>query len=595
MFNRFLQNFNAYLFMSNCVFKIKNALTLTCSTSMSTATITRHIMTLTIFTIYHCLYQIIVFAIYHKVYGPYYRIYEGVATSAILILLYLLSNKYHSKLAPAIVCLLITNVYLFENTLYHRDKSQALLQILMLQSFISGISVEGFKKFYIVGIIEIAFTIYRILRLVLSTNQGITLTTSDIIYFCIGYTILYIGNAYTTLSKEQEFIEHLNKKEDSSNGWKDVMEELSHGVVIEASNKILYWNKAIQTICKEPEKQLYGSLVKIKSTYAANNIIALDAKNVQWNTFVIKFENVEAVLHLFTYNTNSSTDKKGNLFSFITHELRSPLNIIKLYLTSIKDIHYNGMINDELENALHACSLQEVLIDDILDFSKAENNTLKMNIGYVDFHKFAKEVLGLVKLQCKYKGIKLKTCIDESFPNKLECDERRLKQVFLNLISNAIKFTSSGGQITLSAYKGKEHLMISVSDTGVGIATTDLDNLFAPFGVLESTRDINKNGTGFGLYLCKIMVEKMGGSISVNSYKGLGTTFSLLFPNNNLEIIDLPHEIPQKQIVNRPSMVTLSVKPNADHLSMVTRPKNYSRPSLRMNLIMRFILNDGLE
>ncbi len=171
------------------------------------------------------------------------------------------------------------------------------------------------------------------------------------------------------------------------------------------------------------------------------------------------------------------------------------------------------------------------IINDILDYSKAEARKLEVEFVDIDIKKIAHSCMRLVEPRAKEAKVKL----IERMPDKnvvLSADPKRMKQVILNLLSNSVKFTQEGGEISLiiedDMLGGK--VSVTISDNGIGIAAKDISKALAPFGQIDSSLSRKYEGTGLGLPLTKKLVEIMGGVFDIKSEVGLGTTIRLIFP-----------------------------------------------------------------
>ncbi|NDB69841.1 MAG: sensor histidine kinase, partial [Methylocystaceae bacterium] len=171
------------------------------------------------------------------------------------------------------------------------------------------------------------------------------------------------------------------------------------------------------------------------------------------------------------------------------------------------------------------------LINDILDYSKAEAQKLEVEFVDIDISKIAQSCLRLFEPRAKQAKINLV----KRFPEKhiiLSADPKRIKQVILNLMSNSIKFTHENGHVELAI---EEHILegkinIIVSDNGIGISAKDIPKALAPFGQIDSSLSRKYEGTGLGLPLTKKLTEIMGGKFDIMSEVGVGTTVILSFP-----------------------------------------------------------------
>ena len=230
-----------------------------------------------------------------------------------------------------------------------------------------------------------------------------------------------------------------------------------------------------------------------------------------------------------------ANEEKSKFLANISHELRTPLNAIIGFSEIMKDEvmgpinnpRYKEYVNDINISGIHLLSL----INDILDFSKANAGKLSLDIQETDVTKLMKQSVRIVRPRADEAGVKL----IERMPQDhciLKTDQKRLKQVLLNLFSNAVKFTPAGGFITLYAWKdvARNSLVIEVQDTGIGIEEKDISKVMATFGQIESNLSRKYEGTGLGLPLCNKLVQLMGGSMHIKSQIGEGTTVAVVLP-----------------------------------------------------------------
>ncbi len=170
------------------------------------------------------------------------------------------------------------------------------------------------------------------------------------------------------------------------------------------------------------------------------------------------------------------------------------------------------------------------VINDILDIAKIEVGELELEEVVFDVDDSLCICLKMLADQSQMNGVQLERTSQDSLPG-LRGDEKKFKQIVINLLSNAIKFTSEGGKVTLSAeVEGDGSLRLTVSDTGIGIAAEDLDKVMAPFSQVESAHSREHQGTGLGLPISKALAELHGGSFTMNSEPGDGTTVTVRFP-----------------------------------------------------------------
>jgi len=172
----------------------------------------------------------------------------------------------------------------------------------------------------------------------------------------------------------------------------------------------------------------------------------------------------------------------------------------------------------------------ESLINEILDMSKIEAGKRKLEETTLNIDQIAQSVFRLVAARAKESKVHLNLHVPKGFPG-LRGEEKAMKQILTNLLTNAVKFTNEGGSVTLSAILTPEgKMMINVVDSGIGIEAKDIAVALAPFGQIESTLSRKHQGTGLGLPLTKSLVELHEGTLVITSEVGVGTTITLTFP-----------------------------------------------------------------
>ncbi len=226
---------------------------------------------------------------------------------------------------------------------------------------------------------------------------------------------------------------------------------------------------------------------------------------------------------------------KSEFLATMSHELRTPLNAIIGFSEIIKEetfgpvgsARYRNYADDINESGQHLLAL----INDILDLSKVESGTDKLHEENVSIPDLTHSVLRLVRQRAEKSGIELELDLGDDLP-LLRVDERKLKQIFVNLLTNAVKFTDAGGKVTLKAWcRADSGFVFQVIDTGVGIAPEDIPKALSQFGQIESQRNQTQEGTGLGLPLSKSLVELHGGSLDLQSRPGIGTTVTVRIPS----------------------------------------------------------------
>jgi signal transduction histidine kinase len=222
---------------------------------------------------------------------------------------------------------------------------------------------------------------------------------------------------------------------------------------------------------------------------------------------------------------------KSEFLANMSHELRTPLNAI-IGFSEVLSERMFGELNEKQEEYLkdiHASGQHLLsLINDILDLSKIEAGRMELELTDFDLPATLDNALILVRERAGRRNITLHTAVDERL-GQVRADERKIRQVALNLLSNAIKFTPEGGRIEVAAVPKDGAVEVSVSDTGVGIATEDHQAVFEEFRQV-GTVEKKAEGTGLGLTLCRKFIELHGGRIWVKSQVGVGSTFTFTIP-----------------------------------------------------------------
>ncbi len=236
----------------------------------------------------------------------------------------------------------------------------------------------------------------------------------------------------------------------------------------------------------------------------------------------------------------AANQAKSEFLANMSHELRTPLNAINGFseimagemFGPLGDPKYKGYAADILKSGQHLLSL----INDILDMAKIEAGKLTLHYEMVSLKEIVEDATRLMRGKIEEAGLKL--VVDSPVLPDIEADYRGLKQVILNLISNAVKFTPEGGNIVVAlSREDDERVRIAVTDTGIGIAAKDLDRLARPFEQVEGQHSKTTQGTGLGLALTKSLIELHGGALNIASEPGQGTTVSFDLPIRRPEVV----------------------------------------------------------
>ncbi len=229
---------------------------------------------------------------------------------------------------------------------------------------------------------------------------------------------------------------------------------------------------------------------------------------------------------------------KGDFLANMSHEIRTPLNaIIGLSRIALRE-EMQDSVRGNIEDILNSSNNLLAIINDILDFSKIESGKLEIVHAKYQLSSLIYDVSTVIRFRITDKPIEFKVEIDDTIPNTLYGDEVRIKQILTNILGNAAKFTKKGEIALKMGWKrlgGIAILHIAISDTGQGIRQENLDQIFKRFKRVEMQENRQIEGTGLGLSITKGLLDRMGGTISVESTYGKGSTFRVTIPQ---KIID---------------------------------------------------------
>jgi len=275
-------------------------------------------------------------------------------------------------------------------------------------------------------------------------------------------------------------------------------------------------------------------VIELRVEQRTAQLMAANESNAALEREINERRRAESELRTAKDEAEVASRAKSEFLAMVSHELRTPLNAVIGFsemlvfemFGPIGDDRYKGYAEDIRSSGLHLLGL----INNILDLSKVEANKFQLNEQDIVLSDLVADALHLVEAKAEDSGIGLRTEIDDSLP-VLFADERALKQIILNLLSNSIKFTPRKGVVTVSAsYERGRGLTVNISDTGIGISEQDLQTILKPFIQVDSSLARKYEGTGLGLPLTKSLVELHGGVLEIESEIGKGTTARIVFP-----------------------------------------------------------------
>lgn len=278
-------------------------------------------------------------------------------------------------------------------------------------------------------------------------------------------------------------------------------------------------------ILRDDINQLAKALYKANEK--AEHNISEYTNELQQTVEQLEVQNIE--LSMARKEALEANDVKSQFLANMSHELRTPLNGVLGFARQLKKTSLNPNQRDFVETIESSGQNLMRIINDILDFSKLEVGKMELENMPFSLRDLVNDVMTLLAPNVFDKGLDIFVSVDAAVPNDLNGDPDRIKQILINLIGNAIKFTSNGFVRLDISYIGSspdgQHIKFVVADTGVGIDKDGQNKLFEAFGQADTSITRKFGGTGLGLIICKRLIEAMGGDIGLESEKGKGSKF----------------------------------------------------------------------
>jgi signal transduction histidine kinase/CheY-like chemotaxis protein len=230
------------------------------------------------------------------------------------------------------------------------------------------------------------------------------------------------------------------------------------------------------------------------------------------------------------HTERQANQAKTRFVSVMSHEIRNPLQVVLLQLELLGETKLSGRQRNYLAGSVRASNILLAIVNDILDVTKIEAGAISLESTPMSLREIVEDTVVATGPQAVQRGVELIVNVDPHLNTAICADPTRLKQIVHNLVSNAVKFTKAGEvEVTVTSGTEPRQWQVAVRDTGIGIDDAGKEKLFQSFSQVDETTTRMYGGTGLGLFICRELAEMMGGTVSVESSPGVGSTFTLSF------------------------------------------------------------------
>jgi signal transduction histidine kinase len=285
-------------------------------------------------------------------------------------------------------------------------------------------------------------------------------------------------------------------------------------------------NDGREVIGREAQGRFIPLFMTIGRLPADNGFCAVMRDITQW-------KRAEEELTQAKAEAERASSQKSDFLARISHELRTPLNAILGFSDVMRTQRFGAVGNEKYlayANDIHASGRHLLsIVSDLLDLSKVEAGKLELDFMAVNLEEVVDYALNLLKDEAGAAGVILRKSLPANLP-RVVGDQKTLRQIMINLLSNGIKYSNAGGEVLISATMGDSGaLTLRVKDTGIGMSEAEVEEVLKPYGRIENAAR-QRQGTGLGLPLTKSLVEANRGRFSISSKTGEGTLVEILFP-----------------------------------------------------------------
>jgi len=375
--------------------------------------------------------------------------------------------------------------------------------------------------------------------------EALELVKEDKAFAFVGHMAVgmyYVGNFYANTL-------HISGKIDHT---------FEHRIYTHAEEKLLagILDKALDSITPREHQQIKNRWLHIEVKEATDYTLIYTVGGIfsllilislYWNRKLSKEiderKKIERKLARAKQEAERANSAKSIFLANMSHEIRTPMNAIVGFTELLNDEVRGPKLRSYVHNIQTASHTLLRLINDILDLSKIEAGKMELQYAPTDVARLCREIASIFELSAKKKGVKILLEVEENLPHVM-ADEIRLRQILLNLVGNAVKFTESG-HVKISVHSRRrsedpEHidLIFAIEDTGIGIPEDQIETIFGAFEQTHGQDNRKYGGTGLGLSISKRLCEMMGGTIRAESRRGEGSTFYVRLPR--LSIASLP-------------------------------------------------------